>query len=231
MSDPAKLSAEELAADARKFAHQAVTEGVDLKYVERMRQKLYAAADTIESLTARLREAERVQLESEDELATELAEERLAHQQTIERLADCDDGFDLAAAAAERAEAERDACKAALTFYAEQRNYRLVAGDPACTEHGGTVCNLEHNDSWDGKGPGARARSALSSVHDQATAPCPACGCPETLHDKSLPGDPDGPMLICPVCPCGAVASPGFGSRWCAECGPYVADESDVDTR
>lgn len=39
----------ELATDARRFAHQAVTEGVDLKYVDRMRQKLYAAAAALES--------------------------------------------------------------------------------------------------------------------------------------------------------------------------------------
>jgi hypothetical protein len=36
----------------RTLAHQAVTEGIDLKYVERMRQALYAAADRIEALEA-----------------------------------------------------------------------------------------------------------------------------------------------------------------------------------
>jgi hypothetical protein len=40
------------ARELRKVAHQAVTEGVNLQYVERMRQALYAAADRIEALEA-----------------------------------------------------------------------------------------------------------------------------------------------------------------------------------
>lgn len=38
------------ARDLRAMAHRAVTEGVNLAYVERMRQALYRAADLIESL-------------------------------------------------------------------------------------------------------------------------------------------------------------------------------------
>lgn len=52
----------------------------------------------------------------------------------------------------------------ALRFYAERKNYRLAGGDPRCPEHGGYVCALEHRDSHDGGGPGARARIALAAA-------------------------------------------------------------------
>jgi hypothetical protein len=39
---------------ARKIAHQAVTEGVSLKYVQRMREAMYTLADDYEALAAEL---------------------------------------------------------------------------------------------------------------------------------------------------------------------------------
>lgn len=43
----------------RTIAHRAVTEGVNLKYVEQMRQSLYRAADEIDRLRALLAEIAR----------------------------------------------------------------------------------------------------------------------------------------------------------------------------
>jgi hypothetical protein len=43
---------DEQAREARQWAHRAVTEGVNLKYVERMRQQLYLCADRIDALLA-----------------------------------------------------------------------------------------------------------------------------------------------------------------------------------
>jgi hypothetical protein len=51
----------------------------------------------------------------------------------------------------------------ALRFYADQRNHRLAIGQKRCEiKHRFDVCALEHQDSYDGNGPGARARAALS---------------------------------------------------------------------
>lgn len=71
-----------------------------------------------------------------------------------------------------RAESERDALReenarlrTALAYYAEQRNYRLAAGDKPCTQHGGIYCGMEHRDAfngYDGRQPGSRARAALA---------------------------------------------------------------------
>lgn len=70
---------------------------------------------------------------------------------------------------AERAEAQLAASPSVpllaetLAFYAERRNYRTAAGEPACKQHLGNTCGMEHRDSFDGEGPGARARAALAS--------------------------------------------------------------------
>jgi hypothetical protein len=72
MTDPRKL-----ALDVRNLAHRAVTEGVNLKYVDQMRKALYEASD--ELLAA---------LDREDALEAELARKT----RTLKRVEDIDPG-------------------------------------------------------------------------------------------------------------------------------------------
>jgi hypothetical protein len=56
MTDPA--TAPEVVRKARSLAHRAVTEGVNLGYVDQMRNELYALADAYEKLDARFQQHE-----------------------------------------------------------------------------------------------------------------------------------------------------------------------------
>ena len=61
-----------------------------------------------------------------------------------------------------KSQAEVERLGAALEFYAEQRNYRLTAGDICSDIHPPAHCGIWHRDR-DDVGPGARARAALQS--------------------------------------------------------------------
>lgn len=69
----------------------------------------------------------------------------------------------VAASVLEQAPPQDDA-RAALAWYAERRNYRNGSGDKDCVTVGEGLCALHARDSYDGEGPGARARSALAPI-------------------------------------------------------------------
>jgi hypothetical protein len=64
--------------------------------------------------------------------------------------------------------ARLEACETALRFYAERREYQHAGPGPM---HDLKTCPIALRDSWDGNGPGTRARAALNlrSTHENSS--------------------------------------------------------------
>jgi hypothetical protein len=111
--------------ELRSLAHRAVTEGVDLKYVDRMRQALYAAADALDEAAATMEAWDRPLQEWKDLADAILAEFGLEWGQ----MGGDPRGAVLAALADERAKAR--ACVAALDEATAERDRAMDAAEQA----------------------------------------------------------------------------------------------------